>query len=105
MQRPLRNPLLIASLAAAFALSVSSTFAAGPRALPEGKLPIDPPAPWPQRYTIAHWAVLIEGLPEGKYYLRCRTIDANGLAQPMPRPFPKSGRNSIQRVPITVTSA
>jgi hypothetical protein len=44
----------------------------------------------------------VDALPEGKYHLRCRTIDSNGLAQPLPRPFEKSGRNSIQRVPFTV---
>jgi DMSO/TMAO reductase YedYZ molybdopterin-dependent catalytic subunit len=82
--------------------------------LPEGQLPadvahIDPqtrqPQSWPLRYTIVHWAALADGLPEGKYHLRCRTIDANGVAQPLPRPFEKSGRNAIQRLPLTVISA
>jgi DMSO/TMAO reductase YedYZ molybdopterin-dependent catalytic subunit len=79
--------------------------------LADGELPVEiagfdtatrRPQAWPMRYTIAHWAALVDGLPEGKYHLRCRTIDANGLAQPLPRPFEKSGRNSIQRMPLTV---
>ena len=37
-----------------------------------------------------------------RYTLRCRTIDANDIAQPMPRPFPKSGANQIQAKKITV---
>ena len=56
----------------------------------------------PQRYTIAHWAALLPGLPAGKYHLRCRAIDDKGVAQPLPRPFAKSGRNSIQELPLTV---
>jgi DMSO/TMAO reductase YedYZ molybdopterin-dependent catalytic subunit len=79
--------------------------------LPEGKLPpgtrqFNPqtgrPESWPLRNAIAHWAALLGGLPAGKYQLRCRTIDANGAAQPLPRPFPKSGRNSIQQVPLII---
>ena len=79
--------------------------------LPDGKLPAIPsqinattgkPYHWPMRNTIAHWAALlmVEGL--GQCHLRCRTIDANGIAQPMPRPFPKSGRNDIQKVQVVV---
>jgi hypothetical protein len=60
------------------------------------------PQAWPLRYSLAHWAVLLEGLPAGKYDLRCRSIDANGIAQPLPRPFAKSGRNSIQHVPLEI---
>src|SRR6185437_5923665 len=79
--------------------------------LPEGKLPDVPlqfdtatgrPHHWPLRYTIAHWAVLAPALAAGKYDVRCRTIDAAGHAQPLPRPFAKSGRNSIQRVTLSV---
>jgi DMSO/TMAO reductase YedYZ molybdopterin-dependent catalytic subunit len=79
--------------------------------LPDGRLPevplqFDPttgqPRQWPLRYTVAHWAVLAPGLAEGKYDVRCRTIDAAGQAQPLPRPFAKSGRNSIQRVTLSV---
>lgn len=79
--------------------------------LPEGKLPdiplqFDPatgrPRQWPLRYTVAHWAVLAPALAAGKYDVRCRTIDAAGEPQPLPRPFAKSGRNSLQRVTLTI---
>jgi len=77
--------------------------------LPEGRLPsvprqIDPatgtPLAWPLRNTIVHWAATLRVERPGNYDLRCRTIDANGIAQPMPRPFPKSGHNAIQQVKI-----
>jgi len=77
--------------------------------LPDGKLPPVPrqidtttgkPHEWPIRNTIVHWATLINAPSPGKYDLRCRTIDANGVAQPMPRPFPKSGHTVIQKVQI-----
>jgi DMSO/TMAO reductase YedYZ molybdopterin-dependent catalytic subunit len=79
--------------------------------LPDGKLPPVPrqidtytgkPHRWPMRGAIIHWAALLTAPRPGKYDLRCRTIDANGIAQPMPRPFPKSGRNIIQKVRIVV---
>ena len=78
--------------------------------LPEGKLPAtsqtDPvkgtPIVWPLRYTIVHWAALIPGLPPGSYDLCCRTIDGNGVAQPMPRTLPRTGFNSLHSVSITV---
>jgi len=75
-----------------------------------GKLPSIPlqfdkagkPRSWPIPNTIVHWAALLRVTKPGKYDLRCRTIDANGIAQPMPRPFPKSGHNVIQKVEIVV---
>jgi DMSO/TMAO reductase YedYZ molybdopterin-dependent catalytic subunit len=75
-----------------------------------GKLPSIPrqfdaegkPLRWPLPNTIVHWAALLKPPALGKYDLRCRTIDANGIAQPMPRPFPKSGYNDIQKVQIVV---
>jgi DMSO/TMAO reductase YedYZ molybdopterin-dependent catalytic subunit len=79
--------------------------------LPGGKLPpntsqIDPakgtPLQWPMRYTLVHWAALLPGLPTGSYDLCCRTIDGNGIAQPMPRPFPRTGFNAIHRVTLAV---
>jgi hypothetical protein len=77
--------------------------------LPPGTLGIDPatgkPASWPMRYSIVHWGALLAGLPAGKYDLRCRAIDANGIAQPLPRPFQKSGGNAIQTLPLTVEDA
>ena len=60
------------------------------------------PKSWPMRMTKAHWAILITGLPAGKYTLRCRTIDENNNAQPMPRPFRKSGRAAIEEVGLMV---
>ena len=80
--------------------------------LPGGKLPAitsqtDPakgtPLQWPLRYTIVHWAALLPGLPAGSYDLCCRSIDANGIAQPMPRPpLPRTGANAIHRVTLVV---
>lgn len=79
--------------------------------LPAGKLPplpgqIDPangaPVRWPMPYTIVHWAALLPGLPPGSYNLCCRTIDGNGIAQPLPRPLPRTGLNSIQRVTLAI---
>ncbi len=78
--------------------------------LPDGKLPAAPrqfdatgkPIEWPMRNSIVHWAALLEEVPVGKYLLRCRTIDSSGIAQPLPRPFRKSGRNEIERVPLEI---
>jgi DMSO/TMAO reductase YedYZ molybdopterin-dependent catalytic subunit len=61
------------------------------------------PRSWPMRLAKAHWAALLPGLPAGEYTLRCRTVDAKGHAQPMPRPFKKSGRCDIEAVKLTVT--
>jgi DMSO/TMAO reductase YedYZ molybdopterin-dependent catalytic subunit len=81
--------------------------------LPHGKLPAVPlqfdaktgrPREWPMRGTIVYWTARLDSLPPGKYDLRCRTIDANGVAQPLPRPFPKSGYNAIHKVSLTVGS-
>lgn len=74
-------------------------------AIPKGTIGFDDsgkPKTWPMRLTKAHWAVLMPGLPAGEYVLRCRTIDAKGQAQPMPRPFKKSGRCDIEAVKLTV---
>ena len=60
------------------------------------------PKMWPMKLAKAHWAALIPGLPAGEYTLRCRTIDAKRQAQPMPRPFRKSGRCDIEEVKIVV---
>ena len=45
---------------------------------------------------------VLPGVAPGGYDLRCRTIDLNGIAQPLPRPFPKSGRAAIQQVSLVV---
>jgi hypothetical protein len=74
--------------------------------VPDGPLQFDPatgaPRQWPLRYTIAHWKAELPALEPGSYQLRCRTIDLNGIAQPMPRPLAKSGRAAIHEVPLTV---
>jgi DMSO/TMAO reductase YedYZ molybdopterin-dependent catalytic subunit len=81
--------------------------------VPDGQLPsiprqIDPatgrPRHWPLRNTVVHWAALLTVDGPGEYELRCRTIDAHGVAQPLPRPFPKSGNNAIQAVKLVVES-
>ena len=81
------------------------------KSLPDGKLitPIlgfdsktNRPLTWPMRNTLAHWAVLLTDVAAGEYELRCRTIDASGVAQPLPRPFAKSGRNAIHQVSLSV---
>ena len=78
--------------------------------LPGGELPstsqTDPvkgtPLQWPLRYTIVHWAALLPGLPAGTYDLCCRTIDNNGIAQPLPRTLPRTGFNALHTVPLEV---
>ncbi|MGH2688522.1 MAG: hypothetical protein ACRDKW_06915, partial [Actinomycetota bacterium] len=81
--------------------------------LPDGKLPSTPlgfdpvggrPRRWPMPLSQAQWAALLPGLPAGKHVLRSRTIDENGQAQPMPRPFAKSGRAAIEEIPFTVSA-
>lgn len=77
--------------------------------LPDDELPADvfgfeegKPKLWPMPLTRAHWCFLHEGLAPGKYTLRCRTIDRNGVPQPMPRPFRKSGHAKIEQVQFEV---
>jgi DMSO/TMAO reductase YedYZ molybdopterin-dependent catalytic subunit len=79
--------------------------------LPDGPLPgtplqFDPvagsPRQWPLRYTIAHWVADLPAVAPGRYHVRCRTLDANGLAQPMPRPFVKGGKATIQEKLLVV---
>jgi DMSO/TMAO reductase YedYZ molybdopterin-dependent catalytic subunit len=73
--------------------------------IPEGTLGFDAsgrPRTWPMRLAKAHWAVLLPGLSAGEYTLRCRTVDEKGIAQPMPRPFRKSGHAAIESVSIKV---
>jgi hypothetical protein len=60
------------------------------------------PRQWPLRYTLCRWTAKPSQLAPGTYDLRCRTIDQGGYAQPMPRPFPKSGKNQIQMVEVKV---
>lgn len=60
------------------------------------------PKSWPLHFAKAYWSTVLPGLPAGDYLLRCRTIDEKGQAQPMPRPFLKSGHCDIQSVPLRV---
>ncbi len=60
------------------------------------------PRAWPMRLAKIHWAALLPGLQKGEYTLRCRTIDQKGVAQPMPRPFQKSGNAAIESVEFNV---
>ena len=79
--------------------------------LPEGKLPAKThafdadgrPTTWPMRLARVHWAVLHPGLPAGEYTLRCRTIDEKGHAQPLPRPFQKSGHAAIEQLALRIS--
>ncbi len=74
-------------------------------AIPKDTLGFDAtgkPKAWPMRLAKAHWAALLPGLPAGEYTLRCRTIDAKGAAQPMPRPFKKGGKCDIEAVTFKV---
>lgn len=79
--------------------------------LPDGKIPPDTigfdsttsqPKSWPMRYAIVHWAAALPPAAAGVYDLRCRAVDNNGVAQPMPRPVGRSGMNAIEQVTITV---
>ena len=89
-------------------LPAPSNWAGG---LPDGKVPpgtlgFDPqtnrPKSWPMRYAIVHWAAALPAAAPGTYDLRCRAIDGNGIAQPMPRPIGRSGMNAIEKVTIAV---
>jgi hypothetical protein len=60
------------------------------------------PRAWPMLLSKVHWAALLPGLPPGDYTLRCRTIDSKGIAQPMPRPFRKSGHAAIEEKSVKV---
>jgi DMSO/TMAO reductase YedYZ molybdopterin-dependent catalytic subunit len=73
--------------------------------IPAGTLGFDDagrPRTWPMRLGKVHWAILLAGVPAGEYTLRSRTIDEKGHAQPMPRPFRKSGHSAIEEVNIEV---
>jgi len=92
-------------------LSAPETWGGG---LPDDKIPpgtygftgdTGKPTAWPMRFSAAHWAGVHPGLSAGKYNFRCRAIDGRGSAQPMPRPFRKSGGNTIEQFSLEVTEA
>jgi DMSO/TMAO reductase YedYZ molybdopterin-dependent catalytic subunit len=60
------------------------------------------PHSWPMPLAKVHWAALLPGLEAGEYTLRSRTVDDHGIAQPLPRPFQKSGHAAIEAVTIHV---
>ncbi|MEQ1851881.1 MAG: hypothetical protein ABMA01_09855 [Chthoniobacteraceae bacterium] len=62
------------------------------------------PCEWPLRYSLCRWTTEPRKLAPGNYEIRCRTIDKAGIAQPMPRPFPKSGKNQIQTARLEVVA-
>lgn len=76
--------------------------------LPDGKLPpvlqfdirTGKPLSWPITNCIVHWAALAKIADSGEYEIRCRSVDNNGIAQPMPRPFGRSGTNFIETVKL-----
>lgn len=78
--------------------------------LPDGRIPPDTqgfdaagrPHTWPLRLSNAHWAAVLPGVPAGQYTFRCRGVDDQGHAQPLPRPFRKSGHAAIEGVSVTV---
>jgi hypothetical protein len=79
--------------------------------LPEGKLPegvvhIDGqtgrPRMWPIPYSWVLWNVALDDLAPGTYEFHVRAVDANGFAQPEPRPNRQSGYADIAGVQITV---
>ncbi|MBX7072320.1 MAG: molybdopterin-dependent oxidoreductase [Pirellulales bacterium] len=61
------------------------------------------PATWPLRFCAVHWAGVHPGLPAGEHTFRCRAVDGRGVAQPMPRPFRKSGSNAVEQFKLVVT--
>ncbi|MFM7131491.1 MAG: molybdopterin-dependent oxidoreductase [bacterium] len=62
------------------------------------------PLMWPMKLTNAHWAAVIPPQKPGEYHFRCRTIDENDHAQPMPRPFRKSGHAAIETLSIRIVA-
>jgi hypothetical protein len=60
------------------------------------------PKSWPIKLANAHWASILPAMQPGNYVLRCRTIDQQGNAQPMPRPFRKSGHAAIESIDFKV---
>jgi DMSO/TMAO reductase YedYZ molybdopterin-dependent catalytic subunit len=60
------------------------------------------PLRWPLPYSYTGFSATVEGLAPGRYELRARSVDANGHAQPQPRPSQKSGKNGIGVRVVTV---
>ncbi len=75
-------------------------------AIPVGTMGFDAatgrPQSWPMRLCSARWQGEYPPLTPGKYTLRSRAVDAKGYAQPLPRPFRKSGHAAIEAVSLVV---
>jgi DMSO/TMAO reductase YedYZ molybdopterin-dependent catalytic subunit len=61
------------------------------------------PKDWPLPFSTVPFSVRVEGLQPGSYEIRARAVDLNGLAQPEPRPYQKSGMNRIPSQTFAVT--
>lgn len=73
--------------------------------IPAGTLGFDDsgrPKSWPMRLSKVDWTARLPAKAAGEYTLRCRTVDEQGHAQPLPRPFRKSGHSAIESVTIKV---
>lgn len=75
--------------------------------IPEGTLGFahGKPVEWPLKLANAHWAATLPPLAAGEYLFRCRTIDQQGNAQPLPRPFRKSGHAAIESITVMVNDS
>jgi DMSO/TMAO reductase YedYZ molybdopterin-dependent catalytic subunit len=62
------------------------------------------PKAWPLAFSTVTWRATLEGLQQGTYEFRARTLDLNGFAQPQPRPYQKSGMNLVPCQRVVVTS-
>jgi DMSO/TMAO reductase YedYZ molybdopterin-dependent catalytic subunit len=60
---------------------------------------------WPLPFSTVPFSARLEGLAPGSYEFRVRAVDRNGFAQPEPRPYPKSGLNSIPCQTFEVSAA
>jgi len=73
-------------------------------AVPKTRWRFDPatgrPRTWPMRLGKGPLGGAAAGLPAGEHVLRSRAVDEKGIAQPMPRPFRKSGYCEIEEVKI-----
>jgi len=55
------------------------------------------PSRWPLPFSFIAWQVPVTLAQPGFYEIYARAVDVAGNAQPEPRPYYKSGRNSVDR--------
>lgn len=60
------------------------------------------PMALPLRLANVHWAAILPGQRPGEHTFRSRSIDEKENAQPLPRPFCKSGHAAIESVVLIV---